>query len=598
MTAQNELRSSPDTGNVDTPDGSDPLQDANVSENPATDWGRHCHASHHLNDDEGEVSEVNPHTLNVEFHGPTSSLAFLAAIQQHVQKRTDLLPVPSVPQSLISAFHNDTFSPASTTQNNDEERSLSRYHFRHAQSFLDGYFQNLHFIHPIIDRSQFWSRCEDLWFGRSEQQPRSFVALYYAVMSLGALIREWDEDFIDGLDRFAWSRKMFQCAADALGTSLGTNDLETVQANMIMAKVCQNELNPNLAYMYLGIAIRTSLSAGHNRQSRCDVTNRQPSEDLTISKTWWGLYSLEIEMSFALGRPDSLGLDVYHNRPVPPADDSETAILSKMVDFARIIRKVSISVYFTTRPIYDKLAKAVDIEAEMDIWIHTLPKKIRPEFTDAAESVGMVKDPRWAKKQRHTLKFRYYNVKMVLYRPFLVYVSRSPNLRHAGLDAAVSRCVAAAQSTIRLVHKMFCDFSYFRTWWYNTTYTLYAASIILYYLTKMAADSEKQDLLQLIDMSIEVLDAMDENVVAKKASMLLQQASLRETDRAIPFHSPHPDHDTRLMQLANASVEFNQNLPMNDFFSSTFGEDQIDFMAQLFPLDDGSFSFRADDDSI
>jgi hypothetical protein len=178
------------------------------------------------------------------------------------------------------------------------------YYFRQSRLFLDGYFENLHYIHPILDKEEFHARCEDLWFGRSDRQSRSFIALYYSIMSLGALVRVWDEDTVEGMNRFQWSRKLFHQARLALGEMRATNDLETVQCLIFMAKVCQNELNPHLAYMYLGMAVRAGLSAGHNREP---ISNRKPNSSgrpSSESKTWWGLYSLEVEMSFALGRPD------------------------------------------------------------------------------------------------------------------------------------------------------------------------------------------------------------------------------------------------------------------------------------------------------
>ncbi|KAI1613939.1 Zn(II)2Cys6 transcription factor [Exophiala viscosa] len=521
------------------------------------------------NNQEDEISEINPHTLNREYHGPTSSLAFLAALDRCTPNDSVRAQEAST-QALVSALHNDTFSPQPAPNFEDQSLAQSRYYFRQSRSFLDGYFENLHFIHPLIDRSRFLARCEDLWFGRVEKQSQSFIALYFAVMALGALTREWNGDSFEGLSRWTWSRKMFEQASINLGNSPSRVDLETVQANIIMAKVCQNELNPHLAYMYLGLAVRTSLSAGHNRQSRSTLTTSEPPEDGAISKTWWGLFSLEIETSFALGRPDCLGADIYHNRALPLVEDNETAILTPMVDLARIIRKISVCIYLTATPISTRIEHATRIETEMDKWVLNLPKPIRPQLNDISDSMGIAKDPMWAKKQRHTLKFRYYNVKMVLYRPCLLHAGRtqaSKVNREEGLDLAVFKCVTAARNTIRLMHQMYCHASYFRTWWYNTTYTLYAASIILGYLNRIAPPVERTELLQLINMSIEVLDAMEENVVARKAAKLLQRTStqIQESDKATEVRPPQqggsPNHNP-LLQPDNDDVhDFFPDLP-------------------------------------
>ena len=65
---------------------------------------------------------------------------------------------------------------------------------------------------------------------------------------------------------------------------------------------------------------------------------------------------------------------------------------------------------------------------------------------------------------------------------------------------------------------------------YNTTYIIFAASIILVYTNQEASESEIQPLLKLVGMAIEVLETMaDECVVAGKSAKLLQKAL--ETDK-------------------------------------------------------------------
>lgn len=535
-----------------------------------------------------EVNEVNTHTLNNEFHGPTSSLAFLAAIQRQIGTRAQLaIGQPSLsedqPSSLVSTFHNETFSPTSVTYTDTEWHMLAAnsFYFRQSQLFLTGYFQNLHYIHPIVDRTTFSSRCEDLWFGVSSKQSKSFIALYYAIMSLGALTREWDEGALDTMNRFEWSRKMFKLATVAAGEFPGRNDLESVQAYIIMAKVCQNELGPNLAYMYLGHAIRTSLSAGYNRRS-----SRQGLQEEEKSRTWWGLFSLEMETSFALGRPDSLGDEIYHTQPLPTKDESPSMIITSMVDLAKIIRTVSSSVYLSGEDITRKAVTAGQIESQLEIWLKELPSVIQPPLS---EMTGNDTDlrcniPIWANRQSHTLLFRYYNVKMVLYRPFLLYFGHKGHQPRGHLEGAVTKCVFAATKTIELMHRMFCNFSYFRTWWYNTTYTLYAVSIIVFYAHRIAPSSEIPELLRLIDMSVNILKIMDENVVAKKAAALVHKASMRigEKEMAADCVPSNGDgHPTQGTPAANPDRV--EDVLFDELVYDPFDQDQLEFMTQLFP---------------
>jgi hypothetical protein len=165
-----------------------------------------------MHETEGELRDINE---SLEFHGNTSSMAFLALIQNQSQNEPEGTLSNQQPghekASLVSTLHNVAFSPESQIPSTAGEIPFEdkSYYFRHSRLFIDAYFDNLHFIHPILDKDEFLTRCEDLWFGRPERQTRSFVALYYSILSLGALIRGWDERLLDGMDRFQWSRKLF-----------------------------------------------------------------------------------------------------------------------------------------------------------------------------------------------------------------------------------------------------------------------------------------------------------------------------------------------------------------------------------------------------
>ncbi|KAL4884195.1 fungal-specific transcription factor domain-containing protein [Aspergillus karnatakaensis] len=512
---------------------------------------------------EDEITELNHHTNGIEFHGSTSSAAFLG----HLQKARDP-PLtehwPSRPRaheySIVSTLHNAGFSPSNGAPQSLAAVHEHNYYFEQAHVFMSGYFENVHFIHPFINKEDFLLRAQDLWMRRTPTPDPCFIALYLSVLSFGALLRVWDEAQLGGLTRFEWSRKLFGEAQLYLNYLHFPNNLDAVQCLYLMAKICQNELNPNLAYMYLGLAIRTSLAAGFNRNVRhC----RDPRSDW-ISKTWWGIYSLEIEMSFSLGRPDTLGLDDYHNRPLPPRDDSLHAIIPWMVDFARITRKVSVQIYHRRLTLSEKLSTTLAIEAEIDDWMAHLPDWLRPEFVtgvdeDVERGRNDLRDPKWARRQRLVLGIRYYNVKMLLFRPFLRHTSGlSDTYVAAQLSETVNKCLEAAERTIAVIHDIYRVHTFFRCWWYNTTYVTFATSTLLLPLSLIHSQSQSNsqsssnptstppskshDPLHLqtpsihhsIEKAIEILEATDECVVARKCVEIIR-FFLRE------FQGKNPD---------------------------------------------------------
>ncbi|OJD37401.1 c6 transcription factor [Diplodia corticola] len=476
-----------------------------------------------------EIVEVNPHTRDIEFHGHTSSVAFLDRVRQEYgysenDSQGDLQTTCQKP-SLVSTFYNHAFGTQRTGDASGWNDVLeNQFFFPQSYVFLETYFNNLHYIHPFLDKENFYSRCDDLWQGRFQNQSRSFIALYFSLVSLGALIRTWTEERLNGMGRFEWSRMLFEKAQLALGFPGSANDLEAAQAYIFMAKVCQNELNPNLAYTLLGMASRTLLSIGANRNASIDSGNsaRQP-QALEASRTWWGFYTLEIELSFALGRPDSLGMDDYHNRPLPPIAGTDVDIIPGMIGLARIMRAISVKVYLHRLSLAQKLQGAMNIEMEMDAWVARLPEAIRPQFTSDVGRHSRLGDPPWAYYQRLVLQIRYYNVKMLLLRPFIVHASKYDE-REPSLEDAVNKCTDAAARTIDLCYETYRVHIFFHTWWYNITYLTFAASIILYRAVQSIQEPDRQhDYIRLIEQTLSMLDLMRESVVACKTAKVLRQ---------------------------------------------------------------------------
>ncbi|KAJ5820003.1 hypothetical protein N7474_005594 [Penicillium riverlandense] len=500
-----------------------------------------------------EISELNTHTNGIEFHGSTSSAAIIGHLQKAREPKASEQrwnPRPADASfSLISTLHNPSFSPSTTGAGQSLSIDHQNYYFEQAHLFMNGYFENIHFIHPFVDKDDFLARANDLWFNRSQQPEPSFVALYLSVLSFGALVRVWDEDRTAGLTRFEWSRKLFGEAQAYLNYLRFSNDLETVQCLYLMAKICQNELNPNLAYMYLGLAVRTCLSAGFNREVRHPKDQRSS----WISKTWWGLFSLEIEMSFSVGRPDTLGMDEYHNRAIPERDDTEYGIIPWMIDFAQIIRRVSVQIYHSRISLQEKLQLALQIEMEMDRWLARLPEKIRPDIGGFKLSRSALRDPKWARRQRLVLGIRYYNVKMLLFRPFLSHFTRK--LRHppSELEETITKCLDSAMKTIEVIHDIYRVHTFFRCWWYNTTYVMFATSTLLLPMSKLGMCDETMPLLRSVEMGVEILEAMDESVVARKSVEIIRHY-LREFRASSAQQTSAPGAEGE----AEASTPFDQ----------------------------------------
>lgn len=554
-----------------------------------------------------EVSGVNRHTKNVEFYGRSSSMALLSRVQRNegaspLEEEEEEDDDDDNEASLVTQLHNPGFFPLlSEGSNSNRLKTPAVYdvsYIQQCRAYLNGFFSTIHFIHPILDKNHFLARCEDHWAGNSASLSRSFVALYYSLLSLGALVGAPEEDSIDGMSNHDWSRKFFNEARALCGELNMTTDLEMVQCFFFMAKICQNELNPHLAYMFIGQAVRTALAMGINREPPAGSRKSIPllKEE---SRTWWGLYSLETEMSFAMGRPDTLGVDLYHNRRYPliggdsvgTQDDldmlepAHCAIIQIMVDFSRITRTVCLGLYLSESPMNRNLTLARQIEVDLDHWLDELPPSIRPTRTFlSSRSLKYVKDAQYMKKQRLVLSIRYHNVRMLLFASFLTRERTSidqvtPEMVPEIYKENIQKCLGSAKETIEIIYETYRHHDFFRTWYYNTTYTLFAVSIVLVYIVQEASDEEKQSLYPFVEMSIEVLETMDDCVVAVKAAKMIRRALKRAREGA----------DARAHQQAREVVDMGNSGALNHYWGAlNFMDGQIDvgFPFEIGDLDD------------
>lgn len=190
---------------------------------------------------EQEVSGVNAHTQSTEFYGSSSSMTRLSQIHREAD------PQQGNSGALLSTLYNPDFRPAESHRLlADDTGTPVRSWYPQCRGFIDTYFTSIHYIHPILDKRPFLDACEALWAGSAaeDQGLSTFEALYFSVLSLGAIVGVRDDEPIDGVDNLEWSRKFFQIAKDRC-TRLGmVTDLSITQCYFIMVRT---ECDPDIS---------------------------------------------------------------------------------------------------------------------------------------------------------------------------------------------------------------------------------------------------------------------------------------------------------------------------------------------------------------
>lgn len=211
--------------------------DQNAPQSPAVGLGD---TESHSQDDlkAKEVTGVNRHTMNVEFYGSSSSIALLSRVREN--EHIAVIPQDNEEEegSLVSQLYNPGFLPSPSQTHTPLEVPLNdtKLYYQQCRSFLHAFFGSIHYIHPILDKAIFLARCEDILVGNPSSQGGSFMALYYSLLSLGALVGPRDEETPGGAKHLDWSRKFFEKARALCGELSMTTDLEMVQCYFFMVR--------------------------------------------------------------------------------------------------------------------------------------------------------------------------------------------------------------------------------------------------------------------------------------------------------------------------------------------------------------------------
>lgn len=179
---------------------------------------------------DSEITDLNQHTKEIQFHGHTSSMAFIGSLRRLSCVDPVAANSPTEP-SLVSALHNSAFSKlyrAPMGASRETTADQPNFYFPEAHLFIEAYFSGIHFIHPFIDRSSFMSQAEALWSGRSPQPPSTFIPTYFGLLATGVLMMHWTENRLGGRTRFEWSRMLFKYALRHLDEQPFSNDLNTI----------------------------------------------------------------------------------------------------------------------------------------------------------------------------------------------------------------------------------------------------------------------------------------------------------------------------------------------------------------------------------
>ncbi|KAE9365851.1 hypothetical protein N431DRAFT_562552 [Stipitochalara longipes BDJ] len=466
--------------------------------------------------------------------------------------------------------------------------------------YVNLYFHNLYYVSPFLEREIFTARCErEIWASsalkRLRRNQMHFLALYNAVLAVGALTTPtdalengraelgapWEEDHSNGRkgvpSSIRLSKLYFQRARRLLGDVFEICSLESAQTLLLLSVYCQHALRPHASYMYSGMAVRTALAIGVTSPSSLQSAETQ----VASSKTWWCIYGHEININCSSGREITLGAPSDYCLPIPSSnvfssttqlqsnEPSPTFIIFAQVSLSAIHRSASLKIYSMEASYEQKSQSAQQLERELTTWKSKLPQWLNPD-------VVTFKEPEWMSKQKLELEIRFHHIRAFLYRPFLSFPATTVKCDHL-----ISTCVMEARAMIKILHSAFTHRHYIRSWWYNATHVVNASTILLHAILLdksrilSGAGCCKADVIEDVNQALQILESMDQMVVAVRYADLLRQIlEVAEQSRSNPQNS-QPADESHNWQNTRSTGSDEHPIASQEAHSAKFGENII-----------------------
>ena len=304
---------------------------------------------------------------------------------------------------------------------------------------VDSYFRLHHPVYPILHASTLKSQLNGT---APKPVAASWTMLVNMVFALGAFeSKTSSEDSDDDLHYYGVARKCFDTAA------FEKEHIVTVQALTLMANYCQKRNYFSAAWMILGSAIRMAISLGLHLENPPNSKPKSPLEREFNRRLWWTLYTMEADCCISMGRPNSLiGLNAdtalprnidEANTPLNSLDTlpekKEPTMVSTLISHAKFASEISM-------PVQSRLIRSPNPTIEeiraFDLRIQDFIDKLPPYMQEEQVKNG----PVWFIHAANRLRWRCNNLRMVMFRPFLL---------SAALSASAARKRGAARPALR-----------------------------------------------------------------------------------------------------------------------------------------------------
>ncbi|KAH9859840.1 hypothetical protein IAQ61_011622 [Plenodomus lingam] len=452
---------------------------------------------------------------NLEYYGHSSGVSFMKGLRQY----GDMFQIPAdrSPSMRHRTVSLDPPSPRSQSPGGTSAAIPLRKDLPprdEARILCDAAIMDASAMLRVVHLPTFYEQLDRIYdrpaesYGNTEN---SFLPLLYAVLALGKLYSRGNQDADkasyetlteEGYGYFKSCRQMLDITE--------CRDLISLQAIVFMIQFLQSSAKLNTCYAYIGVALRSALRMGLHRSFNGNFT---PIEAETRKRLFWAIRRMDTYVGAMLGLPRFLeDEDIDQEWPLEVDDEyiTETEVLlmpagniSVMAAFnahtriVQILSKICKYVYpikgshasgsnaVTYTVSYSKIR---ELERDLAQWLDELPIALKP----GGEAPPIII------RVQQVLRMAFGHAQLLLYRPFLHYVSQSQKDKNVDQRpfACASACVSVSRNIIHISTEMRKRGLLAGAYWFSMYTTFFAVVSILYFVIENPTNPTSFELLK------------------------------------------------------------------------------------------------------
>ncbi|EEH04744.1 conserved hypothetical protein [Histoplasma capsulatum G186AR] len=447
-----------------------------------------------------------------DYHGHSSGLIFM----RRLRKQFGNLPDPRPEDRPTTKFQNIShiLEGAKSSSESPIDSHLSPLHDLPdrdvARKLCMNTLEDACCIMPLLHMPSFYVMFDRIYDTPPENfsnEENSFLPLLYLVLAVGCLFRGVGDSTFDksGYESATDQGFRYFKAGRQLLDITECRDLTSLQTVCFMILFLQSSANISTCYSYIGIALRASLRLGLHRSVSA---NFNPIELETRKRVFWVVRKMDVHVSTILGLPSMLSEDDIDQEypqavddefitaerilPVPLNHITLMAGVNAHIRLGRIVMKVLKYIYpikianqSANHTYMVSHSKIRELERDLQAWHEDLPDSFRPGG-DAPPHIERV---------RQLLRIGYAHAQMVMYRPFLHYVTGNSQERKIDKRsfACAAACVSVARNVVHITAGMKEKKLLNGSYWFTMYTTYFAVLSLLFFILENPESATVKD---------------------------------------------------------------------------------------------------------